>query len=58
VDATVRMIQYFGTKRHLFREAVAFSMEAGTLTVGGDPAASADKGVFALGNVTDSSAWQ
>lgn len=42
------VIQYFGTKQQLFREAVDFRMEVDALTVGGDPAASAENYLRAM----------
>jgi AcrR family transcriptional regulator len=42
------VIQYFGTKQQLFREAVAFDLEVDALTVGGDPAASAENYLRAM----------
>lgn len=42
------VIQYFGTKQQLFREAVDYGMEIDALTVGGDPAASAENYLRAM----------
>ncbi|WP_223167166.1 TetR/AcrR family transcriptional regulator [Nonomuraea sp. SYSU D8015] len=42
------VIQYFGTKQQLFREAVTYDMEIDALTVGGDPAASAENYLRAM----------
>ncbi|MFI7706765.1 TetR family transcriptional regulator [Nonomuraea sp. NPDC049480] len=42
------VIQYFGTKQQLFREAVDFRIGVDALTVGGDPAASAENYLRAM----------